>query len=378
MKNMDKKNIPMLGVFLALLFVGFIGYIISPDVKFSEDENRYLKGQPEFSASALFSGDYTNGMNDYATDQFPLRSIAITVKTQAQKLVGVKDSNGVYFGKGGYLMLKKTPSEFKEKKFWNNLKAVESFATRNPDMPVSVLLAPTAAGVYTGRLPEFAVDYHQIDTLKAVKSRLKKVKNVKFVDSYSELQEHLREDLYYRTDHHWTTKGAYYGYQAFCEAWDLDPVSYNTKKVSDDFYGTLYSKVLAAGTKGDTVEAPIIKEKLTVSHQMGKTVTDSLYDETKLKVKDKYQYFLGGNDGEVTIKTDVDNGKHLLVIKDSYANCFLPFLTKHYESIHVVDLRYFNDNLTMYTKANEITEALVLYNMNNFDEDTSVIKLMMP
>ena len=90
MRKIEKKNIPMLGVFLALLFLGFIGYMISPDVKFSEDENRYLKEKPEFSAKALFSGDYTNDMNDYATDQFPLRSMAITVKTQMQKLVGVK------------------------------------------------------------------------------------------------------------------------------------------------------------------------------------------------------------------------------------------------------------------------------------------------
>ncbi|SFQ48270.1 DHHW protein [Lachnospiraceae bacterium XBB1006] len=373
-----KKNIIMLGVFFLLIFAGLFGYMLCSDVKFSEDENRYLAGQPNFSAEALFSGDYTDGMNKYATDQFPLRSLAITIKTQVQKLMGVKDSNGVYFGKNGQLMLKKSPSEFKEKKFQNNLAAIEAFAGRNKDMTVSVLLAPTAAGIYESRLPSYAVDYNQKELLLKAEARLENLKNVKFINTEPIFNMHLRENLYYSTDHHWTTKGAYYAYQEFCKENGIQPVDYNAQPVSNGFYGTLYSKVLPWNMEPDTVEAQEVKGNITVSHQMGKTVTDTVYDKSKLKIKDKYQYFLGGNDGEVTIKTDNKNGKHLLVIKDSYANCFLPFLTEQYESIHVVDLRYFNDNLTMYMKGNDINEALVLYNLNNFDEDTSVIKLMMP
>ncbi|MBE5906283.1 MAG: hypothetical protein E7277_05740 [Lachnospiraceae bacterium] len=373
-----KKNIAMLGVFFLLIFAGFLGYMLCSDVKFSEDENRYLAGQPNFSTEALFSGDYTEGMDKYATDQFPLRSLAITIKTQMQKLMGVKDSNGVYFGKYGQLMLKKSPSEFKEKKFQNNLAAIEAFAGRNKDMKVSVLLAPTAAGIYESRLPSYAVDYNQKELLLKAKARLENLKNVKFINTEPIFNMHLRENLYYSTDHHWTTKGAYYAYQEFCKENGMQPVEYNAQPVSNGFYGTLYSKVLPWNMKPDTVEAQEVKGNITVSHQMGKRVTDTVYDKSKLKIKDKYQYFLGGNDGEVTIKTDNKNGKHLLVIKDSYANCFLPFLIEQFESIHVVDLRYFNDNFTMYMKGNDINEALVLYNLNNFDEDTAIIKLMMP
>ena len=150
--------------------------------------------------------------------------------------------------------------------------------------------------------------------------------------------------------------------------------------MTKDCYGTLYSKVQALNISPDEIVA-IPEESLgdyTVSHENGKRVEATVYDKDKLEVKDKYQYFLGGNDGEVSIETNVKNGKHLLVIKDSYANCFVPFLLKEYESIHLVDLRYFNENMSMYIKSKDVNEVLVLYNLNNFDEDTSIIKLQMP
>lgn len=374
-----KRNVIFCLSFLAILAAGLISYVVNGQKDFSEDENRYLTQFPEFSVDKLLEGDLTKEIDSFATDQFVLRSEAISLKTQIQKMVLNKDSNGVYFSKDGYLMLKKSVSEFDEKRFKKNLNAVAQYIKLHEDLPVYVLLAPTAACVYSDKLPEFSTDYDQKELIDRTKARLTQLGNATVVDANETLGQHLDKQLYYKTDHHWTTYGAYLAYTSWCKEHEVDPVEYDCETVSDGFFGTLYSKVLAIGTKGDTIERPKDNSKVVkVIHQNGARTTDSLYEEDKLQVKDKYQYFLGGNEGELCVNTSVKNGKHLLLIKDSYANCMLPFLANHYESIHVIDLRFFSGSMSQYIKGNGITETLILYNLNNFDEDTSVAKLMLP
>ncbi len=377
---MKVKNIVISVCFFLVLGIGFISYLVIPDKKYSEDENRYLAEMPKFSLNSLLSGKFTSQMEDYCTDQFVCRSQAITGKTLVQQVALVKDSNGVYFGKDGSLMLKKTPSEFEEKRFKNNLSAIDSFAKLHDKMPVSVILAPTAASIWSYKLPSGAKDYNQQEKLEDARAYLVSNKNISFVNTYTTLKAHQKERLYYTTDHHWTTKGAYYCYAAWCEAMGKVAQELKEKTVSKSFYGTLYSKVLKPGIRPDSIEEfiPEKKETIEVSHQNGKTVSNSLYAKEKLNIKDKYQYFLGGNDGELSITTDIKNGRHLLLIKDSYANSFVPFLTSEYESIHMIDLRYFSSGLSSYMESKGINEVLILYNLNNFDEDSSIIKLQMP
>ncbi len=376
---MKKRNYILPMCFFLCLILGFVSYFVSQQREFSADENRYLTMRPSFRLDTLLSGEFTEQMDSYASDQFVLRSAAITVKTQIQKLAGVKDSNGVYFGKDGCLMLKKSPSEFDGTRFGKNLSAVKSFADMHESMPIKVMLVPTASYVWSEKLPSGASDYDQADVLEQAAKEFSESSNVEMVDVAGQLLAHKDEDLYYRTDHHWTSLGAYYGYLALCESEGWQQPAYQSEVVTESFYGTLYSKVLAAGTKPDRIERYTgggdVKE---VSHGFGKTVTDTIYEESKLKEKDKYQYFLGGNDSEVTIRTKVKNGRHLLLIKDSYANCFVQYLTSEYETIHLIDLRYFSENLSAYMEREGITEALFLYNLNNFDEDSSLIKVRMP
>lgn len=374
-----KRNIVFSLSFLGIIVAGLLSYIINVQKEFSEDENRYLTMFPKFSMEKLLEGDYTKEIDSFATDQFVLRSEAISLKTQIQKLVLNKDSNGVYFSKDGYLMLKKSVSEFDEKRFKKNLNAVAKYVEIHKDLPVYILLAPTAASIYSDKLPEFSTDYDQKALLERAKARISQQKNAIIVDVNETLTQHLDKQLYYKTDHHWTTLGAYLAYTSFCTEQGIEPVKYDCETVADNFFGTLYSKVLAIGTEADSIECPKDNANVvSVVHQNGARTTNSLYEKEKLRIKDKYQYFLGGNEGEVCINTSVKNGKHLLLIKDSYANCMLPFLANHYESIHVIDLRFFGGSVTQYMKSNCITETLILYNLNNFDEDTSIAKLMIP
>lgn len=376
---MKRRNLILPVCFFLCITLGFFSYFISGQKEFSADENRYLTMRPRLQPETLISGEFTEKMDAYASDQFVLRSAAISVKTLVQKLCGVKDSNGVYFCKDGYLILKKSSSEFEGERFSKNINAVCAFASRQDSMPVKVMLVPTAAYVWSDKLPERATDYDQKSVLEQAEKQLSEVPNIEVVDVAGQLLDHKEEELYYRTDHHWTSLGAYYGYLALCENQGWKQPSYRSKVVTDSFYGTLYSKVLPFHTKPDRIEQYTGGGQVEkVSHGFGKTITDSIYDKSQLQEKDKYRFFLGGNDGEVTIHTKEKNGKHLLLVKDSYANCFVPYLTEEYETIHLIDLRYFSENLSSYMEKEGITETLFLYNLNNFDEDSTLVKVRMP
>lgn len=372
-----KRNYVVIGCFFLLMLVGLISYIITPFKEYSEDENRYLTKMPGVTIDQIARGEFTRQLEDYALDQFAWRSPAISVKTLAEKVSGAIDSNGVYFAKNHALMLKKMPSEFDQARWDRNVKAIGSFAQSHADLPIAVMLVPTAAYVNQDQLPRFAQDYAQNKAMDDAADMLKEYENVTCLNVAEALRNHSGEELYYKTDHHWTVRGAYYGYEVFAAYCGLDDVTYQERQVSDSFYGTLYSKVLDRSVSPDHIMEYIPKQdvNITVSRRNGQDITDTLYDKDKLHIKDKYQYFLGGNDDEVTITSDNHNGKRLLVIKDSYANCFVPFIAGQFESIHLIDLRYFNESLSAYITDKNISQVLILYNTNNFDEDISVVKM---
>ncbi|MEG0711504.1 MAG: DHHW family protein, partial [Niameybacter sp.] len=191
------------------------------------------------------------------------------------------------------------------------------------------------------------------------------------VDVLDKLEAHEAEDLYYKTDHHWSTLGAYYGYTAFCEAYGIEPLpmeDFDRVIGSDAFYGSLFSKGNFTFARPDTVELFVPKdpEKLEVFYMADNKTTDTVYEMEQLEKKDKYTVFLGGNHPIITIKSDVNNGKKLAVIKDSYANAMIPFLTEQFEEIHVLDLRFLNMPIGTYMRENGIEDALMLYNVQNF------------
>lgn len=198
------------------------------------------------------------------------------------------------------------------------------------------------------------------------------VKNAIFIDLREQFLKHKEEYIYYKTDHHWTSLGSYYAYEEWCKYNNIntDIRDYARETVTTEFKGSLYSKVLNKNVEEDQIEIFKPKEKINyeVSYNFNKNTNSSIYDFEKLKTKDKYQVFLGGNYPELKIKTSNKNGKNLLLIKDSYANSFMQFLINDYENICVVDMRYFKEDLKKYMVENEINEVLILYNVANFIE----------
>lgn len=171
--------------------------------------------------------------------------------------------------------------------------------------------------------------------------------------------------------------GAYLIYKKYCEELNIECVN-NFKKeiVSTNFLGTFDSKAQILNQQPDTIVA--YRNDVNTNLELveyDNITTNSIFNEDYLQVKDKYSYFLNGNNSRTIVKTKVKNGKKLLVVKDSYAHIMAQFLCQNYEEVHFIDLRYYRLPISDYISSNEITECLILYNVSNFVEDMGIRNL---
>ena len=381
-------------IIIIIVFIGFFVLIsgtslIIKDREFSPNENRYLAETPELSWDNILSGKFQDGLEDYLRDQVCFRDGWITVKTGIQKACGDTDIGGAYVGKDGYDFEKITPEDVDEKQVDRNIKAVEDYfmtASETIDkQKLSFLLVPTSGLVIQEKLPKNA---RLFDQAKYIDQVQKAMKDYNFVDVRDTLMDHNDEYIYYKTDHHWTSAGACLAYDVWSErtggeAETEDGLVKNV--VSDKFRGSLYSKILDADSAYDEIWTyGLQKDDAFGSKDCTVTIDekqqlDSIYDDEMLQKKDKYAYFLSGNYGQVHIQNQKAaskaKGKNILIIKDSFANSFVPFVTQDYENIYMVDLRYYNGDMKSYLQEHNITDVLVLYNISNFISDRNLHKL---
>ena len=199
------------------------------------------------------------------------------------------------------------------------------------------------------------------------------------MDIASALEAHKDEDIYYRLDHHWTSLGAYYGYAALMEAMGLEvtPLSdYEKTTVSADFKGTTYSSSGVRWMAPDSIDIYVPEEGITVTAWNGTQPEEGvLYDWSKLEVKDKYSFFLGGNKPLAVVKGPNADGPRLLVIRDSYSDSLAPFLTADFSEVHLFDPRYNKTPVSQYVAENNIDQVLVLYSVANFVSDGNLFIL---
>lgn len=366
----EKKNaIFKAGIISAIILIFTIADMISGDRIFSDTENRILASKPEFSWEELFHGDYTTDYEEYVTDQFISRDKWIYIKTNTDIALQKKEINGVYLGEDNYLIEKHHPADYTEE--LENRK-IESLKKLVDIWDARVMLVPTADNIITDKLPPYAVYYNQAAFLEKVKQE---IGEEHYVDVYSALKTHAEEEIYYRTDHHWTSLGAYYGFLAWAEHREWFPYPYSVsgmKTVTEDFQGTLHSKINIPFAKDRIQYFPETERRpVRVCYDYEGT-TDTLYESGYLDIKNKYGFFMDDNHAFVEIDTDYKNGRTLFVIKDSYANSMIPLLTTHYEKIYVMDLRYFNGRLFDFMEMNEPEggmDVLVLYNCIHFLEE---------
>lgn len=378
-KKENKKEAIFISIIFLVLIFGFsIASMLNPVKGFSENENRILQKAPKFSWERLFQGSFTKDYETFITDQFIGRDSWISLKTWTELILQKKEINNVFFGKDGYLIETQDKDSIDIEQLAKNeerlLEFLKTYRDKLGNDRVHAMLVPTASEVLKDKLPAYAQVYDQQALLEQISKKAKDG----FIDVSSVLKAHASEYIFYRTDHHWTTKGAFYAYQTWVKACGITPwelSQFEENKISDDFYGTIYSKVNVNVTKPDEIYLYQTKEKYTIEYDLDGKKKDNLYELERLKTKDKYAVFLDGNHAIVQIDTQNKNGKKLLIIKDSYAHCFAPFASNHFETTYMIDFRYFNMPISKFIQTYKITDILVLYNVKTFMEDKNLYQL---
>ena len=384
-------------VFLAAAF------LLLPKQEFSENENRYLQAFPAFTFRDLKDGTYTERLVSYFSDHFPFRDAFMTVKTETEILLGKREISGIFIAKDGSLVeeYRRPVNTDRVVRQMGKFSAAVLGRTReeNRALRVTLMLVPTASEILREQLPENATLLSQEQTASEIEEGIRNIMEeaglpeVRTVHLKERLLEKEKERLaledggerenrrlYYRTDHHWTTFGAYQGYLAFCGSAAIDALpeeAFRRTAVSEDFRGTIWSKLNDARFPGDRIEIWERKDTLpgiTMYCEDTKKTSESLYNMEWLQKKDKYSMFLDNIHPliEITNK-NADTPRGLLLIKDSYANCMVPFLAEHFRKIYVLDTRYYKKGPSAFVGEHpEITDVLLLYNMNTLDADTGI------
>lgn len=347
--------------------------LLAPKKEFSENENRYLAKLPPVTAKAVVSGEYMDDLSDFAADHFPMRDLFMGLKCDAEMISGRREINDIYIGEDDTLIESYARPQ-------NTERITDTLAgfyekVRGTGVDVRLMLVPTAVTIYEDKLPDLAPPSGQMETAEI----LYEGTGIPAVDCSEELFAGAKEgDLYYRTDHHWTTLGAYFGYTAYCEEKGITPVSLTSleaETVTEEFAGTLYSKVNDYRHKKDAITVYTNPEDdLTVTYEDTGVVSESLYNFDYLEEKDKYSLFLDNIHPLVEIENrTADSDDVLMLLKDSYANSMVPFLAHHYKKIYVFDTRYYKKGPSSFLKDHgEVTDVLILYNMNTLDGDTGI------
>jgi len=344
-------------------------HIIIPDRTFSESENRVLEQRPKFSIKNLSSGKYTERFEKYISDQFPGRDLWIGIKSDAERAIGKKENNEVILGKEGYLFQKfDTPNK---KDMEAKLQSLNELAISLQDIDTYFMLVPTSIKILEEKLPANIPIEDQKMYIDQIQNSIGD--EINFVDAYDALYAKKDKYIYYKTDHHWTSHGAYYAYRALARDMKFTPLDledFDIKTVTDSFYGTLYSKSGFRRIEPDTIEiyTPKVPGKYIVEYVEEGITANSLYNMDNLKKKDKYTIFLDGNHPEVKITTNAGSNRKLLIIKDSYAHSIVPFLACHFDEIYMIDPRYYNGDIKALALQNHITDILILYNAATFFE----------
>ena len=355
-----------------VLLLGLAGKeALSHQRTYSPVEKRELQTRPEISITKVLDGRFQKKYESYLRDQFPGRDHWVSFQTDMELFMGKNEIHNVYIGKNHYLLEHYTEKEFDPQQISKHLQALEKFVGKTKqNADVHVMMVPTKSWVLREKLPAFAPHYKEQKFYDALQQKLEKEDVLISVEPV--LDAHKEEEIYYRTDHHWTTLGAWYAYEQYTKAVGGDLQRAQGKKkfrcISKDFYGTTYAKINYA-RQADKIEIYEPADKLRVVYNMGEKKTKTLYDVSFLKTADQYSVFTGGNQAVLEITGGIKNGKTLLLIKDSFANSILPFLAEDYEKLVVVDLRQLNVSGDRLLEMFSPTDILILYNSAQFAQD---------
>ncbi len=367
------KEYTIVWIFAAASVCMLAGYIVLPQRDFSDMENRYLQKRPAVTLSSLADGSFMDSFETYTNEQIPLRDIFVKCKAVFVGATGSSENDGIAKGDHGFLFDKVNATS---DQMYKNIAAIKNFAS-STNRDVYICVAPTSTWVNQESLPKGMPVLDEASASDDLTYALKDIDNAHMIHLYEKLSSHKDEQIYYRTDHHWTTRGAGYAYEEIADSMGLEykDISKYARHVANDFYGTHYAKYKGIFVEPDAIEyydVPILTLELE------KRTVDNLIDTEKLSGYDKYAAFMYGNDGMYTVNAPKGAGRDLIVLKDSYANCLIPYLVMNYDSIVCIDLRYFGGSVADVLASHKASDVLLMYNWTFVNDDNHFYKLVGP
>ncbi len=362
--------------FICLLFCGFLAgflllFLLLPKEGFSENEKRYLAEAPAPSWENVISGRFGKEAERYTADHLPGRSFLVGLNAEYDLLSGRQVTKEIYRGKSGRLY--EAPAQASAGQIERNLEAVNSFAAVS-DCPVDLMLVPSAGCVLWEDLPVLADPYPDAEVLAAAREQADSgVRIVDLLPLFTESGD--RQGLYYRTDHHWTARGAWLACADYLRQKGRTPLSEEEYKVTavEGFTGTAYSRSALWNTPAESLELWDSGGSFRVENLDHEGVHDGLFYPEHLEESDKYPVYLDGNHSLVRIQNPAGCGR-ILVIRDSFANCMGCFLADSYAEVVLVDLRYYRAPVSAFLQEG-FDDVLILYGVNNFLTDTNLMRL---
>lgn len=377
MKKNILKKYPTFFIFSILVILFTVIDIINSPNEFSELENRKLSQMPILSLKSYIDTSFSSDYEKYINDQFFLRDNWIDLKSRIEYLLGKRENNDIIFGKENYLFKKFTT--FNDEMLENNLNSIITF-TNNYNKEVDFFIIPNSYAIYDELTPRYLPLVDQLSLINSINSYLSSKSNdhINTINVAEELLKNKDDYIYYKTDHHWTSYGAYLAYLKYMDYLGLEIVDINNleKITINNFLGTYYNRSKYFKADSDFITYYNILDlyiKIDGKEQL------SLMDLDKFKGSDKYSAFLWGNNGLTKVIneniSEERKGSSILIFKDSYANSFIQFLSYNYEIIDIIDLRYFKESIRNFMKDKDYNEILIMYSFNNLSSDINIRRL---
>ncbi len=367
-------------IFIAFIFGMAIWFIFAQKSEYSSSEKRYLQQFPETSVESIADGKFGEEFESFFADQFPERNFWVGLNAYYTLFTGNNGANGVYNCDNGYLINKPVSSENNLKK---NYGAIVDFKN-SIDVPVTVMFAPSTGYIADDVLPTVHDSYND-DTYFENAENTFSQNGISFVDLRQAFKKAYSNgtQLYYKTDHHWTTAGAYTAYQQLCGSLGVECSQKENFEVEsyNDFYGTTYSTSGFWLTKPDTVEvwnnksntSDNIKVKITEGQKTEEYSSMFFYEH--IEKDDKYPVFLDGNHALTEITNSNAQGGTVVVVKDSFSHSLAPFLAENYSKVILVDMRYYKESVSEIVKNENAEQVVVLYGIDNIATDADIVWL---
>ena len=357
---------------LIALFCLYLGgmaalYALLPAQEYSENEKRVLARMPALTASSVLDGSFESGFESWMSDHVPGRDALVGLHAVYEQASGRNGLGGVILTSDRRLLA--APSAMDAADVEKKCARINSLA-ESTGLPTALMLIPENGYAHRDALPALHDEYHDAEAARLVSEKLD---GVDFLWPEARFSDDSAGELYYRTDHHYTSLGAHEACRIYVESLGMtlpEASGYSIETV-EGFHGSMYAKAGLWGIPAETMElwqSPRL-ENVTVSFD-DRESANTLFFREHLDTMDKYSAYLDGNHALVTVETGLE-GENLLLIRDSFGHCFAPFAAECFSKIVLVDLRYYHKPLGDLVQEQDIDRILVLYGMDTFLEDSN-------